>query len=163
MNEEIGEVKTDLNLIQSKDAIKVFIEFFFRGFGLQKAKSNKDKVSKILLKLNDYTSNQNNIEVTIMIRCLLKNSVEKLQLGNFSAHNIDKTKSILPQLFKIIEPEGNYKKVEDKLSIIDAGNIMLESIINRETNHFNKDKLLKNDNEIYSKIGSEQLNSIFAN
>ena len=32
-------------------------------------------------------------------------------IKNLSAHNIDKTKPILPQLFKIIEPEGNYKKV----------------------------------------------------
>ena len=110
----------------------MFIEFFYRGFRLQKAKSNEDKVSKILVKLNDYASNQNTIEVNNMLRCILKNSVEKLQSGNFSAHNIDKMKPILPQLFKIIEPDGNYKKVEDKFSSINAGNIMLESIINRE-------------------------------
>ena len=29
----------------------------------------------------------------------------------FSAQNIDKTEPIIPQLFKIIEPEENYKKV----------------------------------------------------
>ena len=163
MNEEIRKVKADLNLIKSRGAIKVFIEFFYRGFRLQKAKSNEDKVSKILVKLNDYASNQNTIEVNNMLRCLLKNYVEKLQSGNFSAHNIDKTKPILPQLFKIIEPDGNYKKVEDILSSINAGNIILESIIKREINYFDKDILIKNDNEIYSKIGPEKLYSNFAN
>ena len=48
-----------------------------------------------------------------MLRHLLINSVKKLRAGNLDAHNIDKEKPILPQLFKIIDPEGNYKKVEE--------------------------------------------------
>ena len=163
MNEELDRVKTDLDLIKSRGAIKVFIEFFYRGFRLQNAKNSESKVSKILVKLNNYNTNKNTIEITNMLRYLLRNSVEKLNLGNFSAHNINKSKPILPQLFKIIEPEGDYKKVEVKLLSINADNIMMRSIINRETNHFDKDKLIEKDNEIYSEIEPKKFDSIFAN
>ena len=98
-----------------------------------------------------------------MLRRLLINSVEKLNLGNFSAHSLDKTKPILPQLFKIIEPYGDYKKVEEKLLFVKADEIMMESIVNRENNFNDIDLMKKKDNEIYSTINYDKLNYIFTN
>ena len=57
INGELDRIKTDLDLIKSRGDIKVFNEFFYRGFKLQKAKSKENKVSKILIKLNDYDTN----------------------------------------------------------------------------------------------------------
>ena len=162
IKEQLGKVQTDLNLIKSRGAIKVFIEFFSRGFKIQE-KYNEVKVNKILYQLNNYNYNQNNTEFINMLRHLLINSVKKLKLGNFDAHNIDKGKPILPQLFKIIDPEGNYKKVEEKLLTINADKIMMNSIINRENNYYNKDLLKDKDNDIYSKIDYEKFYSIFIN
>ena len=162
IKEQLGKVQTDLNLIKSRGAIKVFIEFFSRGFKIQE-KYNEVKVNKILYQLNNYNYNQNNTEFINKLRHLLINSVKKLKLGNFDAHNIDKGKPILPQLFKIIDPEGNYKKVEEKLLTINADKIMMNSIINRENNYYNKDLLKDKDNDIYSKIDYEKFYSIFIN
>ena len=67
----------------------------------------------------------------------------------------------MPQLFKIIEPNGNYQKVEEKLLIVEADKIIMESITNREDNYNDIDLLKENDNEIYSKIDFGKLNSIF--
>ena len=75
MKKEIGRIQTDLDLIKSRGAIKVFIEFFYRGFKLHQIKSKGTKVDKILIKLNDYSHQPKNIEVINMIRRLLINSV----------------------------------------------------------------------------------------
>ena len=98
-----------------------------------------------------------------MLRHLLINSVKNLRAGNFGAHNIDKEKPILPQLFKIIDPEGNYKKVEEKLVSIGADKIMINSIINREEYYYNKNLLKEKDNDIYSKMDHKKFYSIFIN
>ena len=59
IKEQLGKVQTDLDLIKSRGAIKVFIEFFSRGFEIQE-KYNETKVNKILFKLNKYNYNPNN-------------------------------------------------------------------------------------------------------
>ena len=81
----------------------------------------------------------------------------------FFYSGFNKSKPILPQVFKIIEPEGNYEKIEVKLSSINADNIMMKFIINRETNNFNKDKLIEIENEIYSEINPKKFGSFLYN
>ena len=46
IKEQLGKVQTDLDLIESRGAIKVFIEFFSRGFEIQE-KYNETKVNRI--------------------------------------------------------------------------------------------------------------------
>ena len=121
MKGELEKVKADVNLIKSRGALKAFIDFFYKGYNLQGAKSYEEKFYKIANELNKYNDFEKiDIEIVNMLRTLLKESALKLSLGNFEAHNIDKSKPILSQLFKLIDPNGNYDKVEKRLKTIDA-------------------------------------------
>ena len=46
MKEQLGIIQTDLDLIKSRGAIKVFVEFFYRGFRLQKKILKEQKLKK---------------------------------------------------------------------------------------------------------------------
>ena len=114
---DLEKIKFDLNLIKSRGAIKTFVEFFYRGYGLTGAKSYEDKANKISLRLNQYyASKDNDLNLVNQLKILLREASGKLKIGNFEAHNIDKSKPIIPQLFKIIEPNNNFDKLCEKLA-----------------------------------------------
>ena len=128
MKGELEKVVTDISLIKSRGALKTFIDFFYRGYNLQGAQRYEAKFSEIATKLNQYNDiKKNDIEIVNMLRILLKESALKLSLGNFKAHNIDKSKPILSQLFKLIDPKGNYDEVEARLKAIGGNTIILNS------------------------------------
>ena len=128
MKGELEKVVTDISLIKSRGALKTFIDFFYRGYNLQGAQRYEAKFSEIATKLNQYNDiKKNDIEIVNMLRILLKESALKLSLGNFEAHNIDKSKPILSQLFKLIDPKGNYDEVEARLKAIGGNTIILNS------------------------------------
>ena len=119
MKDELEKVKIDINLIKSKGALETFIDFFYRGYNLQGAKSYEEKISQIENKLNQHNDiHKNDIEIVNMLRSLLKKSALMLDIDNFEGLNIDKSKPILPQLFKVIVPNGNYDKIEEQLKTI---------------------------------------------
>ena len=129
MKGELEKVVTDINLIKSRGALKTFIDFFYKGYNLEGAILYEEKFSKIAAVLNKYNDIQkNDIEIVNKLRILLKESALKLSLGNFEAHNIDKSKPILSQLFKLIDLNNNYDKVAERLKTIHADTIMLDSL-----------------------------------
>ena len=164
MNRDLEKIKFDLNLIKSRGAIKTFVEFFYRGYELKDAKSYEDKANKISFRLNEYfNSKDNDLNLVNQLKILLREASGKLKIGNFEAHNIDKSKPIIPQLFKIIEPYDNYDKLCKKLEKVKADKIILESINNKEKYYLEREKnvLIENENNTFAKITSEMLNSIF--
>ena len=164
MKGELEKVETDINLIKSRGALKTFIDFFYKGYKLEGEIFYEDKFSKIAEVLNKYNDIQkNDIEIVNKLRILLRESALKLSLGNFEAHNIDKSKPILSQLFKLIDPNDNYDKVEERLKTINADKVMLNSIKSKETYYKKSAKKTLNEiqNKIFNEVTPEKLDSIF--
>ena len=108
MKGRLEKISTDINLIKSRSALKSFIDFFYRGYGFKCEKSYEDKFSRISEKLNEYSTNSDDQVILNRFRFLLKELELKLKYANFETHNIDKSKPIFPQIFKIIDSNGNW-------------------------------------------------------
>jgi hypothetical protein len=161
VEDQLDRVKTDLNLIKSRGAIKIFIDFFYKGMDFKDKPKYPIKVKRLLAKLNNYYKNENDTEIVTMVKNLLKNSAIKLRLGNIEAHNLDKTKPLFAQLFRIIDPDGNYVKVERRLNYIKADNIIKNILEVREDYYFNKAKKEEKEKAVSSEISPETIYSIF--
>ena len=161
VEDQLDRVKTDLNLIKSRGAIKIFIDFFYKGMDFKDKPKYQIKVKRLLAKLNNYYKNENDTEIVTMVKNLLKNSAIKLRLGNIEAHNLDKTKPLFAQLFRIIDPDGNYVKVERRLNYIKADNIIKNILEVREDYYFNKAKKEEKEKAVSSEISPETIYSIF--
>jgi hypothetical protein len=159
-------VEVELNLIKSRGALKTFIDFFYRGFKLNGAILYEDKFTKIAEVLNKYNdARTDDIDTVNKIRVLLKESVVKLQQSNLNAHIIDKSKPILVQLFKLVDPSNNYDIVIQKLESINADNIMTDSIKNKENFYqdFNYDILKEKEQKTFDRIEYDKLCLILKN
>ena len=162
MKNEIKNIKYDLNLIKSRGAFKSFIDFFYLNYELKGAKNYEEKATKVSEKLNNFNNIQkNDIESVYMVKSLLRNAATKLNQGNFKAHIIDKNKPVLSLLFKIIDPDGDYNKVEEKLNSINADTKIFAMIKNRENNYLDKDELIRDQEKILKPYDANKLNTIF--
>ena len=114
-------------------------------------------------KYND--ARTDDIDTVNKIRVLLKESVVKLQQSNLNAHIIDKSKPILVQLYKLVDPSNNYDIVIQKLESINADNIMTDSIKNKENFYqdFNYDILKEKEQKTFDRIEYSQLCLILKN
>ena len=112
-------------------------------------------------KLNSYYNKENDTEIVSMVKNLLKNSAIKLDLGNTEAHHLDKTKPIFSQLFRIIDPIGNYLKVEKRLNSIQADTIIMQFLEIRETYYYSKTRIEEKEKLVSSEITPQAIESIF--
>ena len=96
-----------------------------------------------------------------MVKSLLRNAATKSNQGNFKAHIIDKDKPVLSLLFKIIDPDGDYNKVEEKLNSINADTKIFAMIKNRKNNYLDKDELIREQEKILKPYDANKLNTIF--
>ena len=92
------------------------------------------------------------------IRILLRESVVKLKDSNLNAHAFDKSKPLLYQLLKLIEPNNSYESVIKKLESIKADELMLESIKNKEIYYqdFNYNILKQKEQIVYNSIDRDK-------
>ena len=89
LNEKITNVQDDLNLIKATDAIKSFIDYFYKGFGLKGDIDYRDKASSIATQLNIFNDyNKYDIELINTLRILLIEGGKKIYEDNDLAHNI---------------------------------------------------------------------------
>ena len=160
---KLSRVEDKVNLIQSRDAIKAFIDFFYQGLNCSEPISNEERVKLIVKKLNN-KQNIGKIDSSLlsMINNLLHNCDEKLKLGNDFSHKLDKTEDVLNQIFKIIDPNNAFDKVKDKLIKVKAHDIISKLINVRESSYFNKSKLFEEEKAIYKSM-PKQLNSMLMN
>ena len=163
MKGRLEKISTDINLIKSRSALKSFIDLFYRGFGFKGEKSYEDKFSRISEKLNEYNTNSDDQVILNRFRFLLKESALKLKYANFEAHNIDKSKPIFPQIFKIIDSNGSYGDLEKRLKSIRADIIILNSIKNKETYYqdYQREALIQTEQKTFSEVTPEKLRLMF--
>lgn len=159
---KLSIVESDLNLIKTRDALKVFIDFFYRGFNFHEQLSYEERVEKIYKIINSFKSlKANDTNLLKMIKKLLKNSIIKLKLGNCYAHSLDLTKSALLQIFNIIDPKEECKEIVLRLNGIQADAIIMGIIESRENYYYNKVKLEQEEKVWFEKLTDEKFNSIF--
>ena len=159
---KLSIVESDLNLIKTRDALKVFIDFFYRGFNFHEQLSYEERVEKIYKIINSFKSlKANDTNLLKMIKKLLKNSIIKLKLGNCYAHSLDLTKSALLQIFNIIDPKEECKEIVLRLNGIQADEIIMGIIESRENYYYNKVKLEQEEKVWFEKLTDEKFNSIF--
>lgn len=159
---KLSIVESDLNLIKTRDALKVFIDFFYRGFNFHEQLSYEERVEKIYKIINSFKSlKANDTNLLKMIKKLLKNSIIKLKLGNCDAHSLDLTKSALFQIFNIIDPKKECKEIVLRLNGIQADSIIMGIIESRENYYYNKVKLEQEEKVWFEKLTDEKFNSIF--
>ena len=159
---KLSIVESDLNLIKTRDALKVFIDFFYRGFNFHEQLSYEERVEKIYKIINSFKSlKANDTNLLKMIKKLLKNSIIKLKLDNCYAHSLDLTKSALLQIFNIIDPKEECKEIVLRLNGIQADAIIMGIIESRENYYYNKVKLEQEEKVWFEKLTDEKFNSIF--
>ena len=113
---KLSRVEDTVNLIQARDAIKAFIDFFYFGLKFTELISYEERVNKILVRLKSKQSIKK-IDPTLLseINFLLDSCSGKLKLGNDYAHKFDRTKDVFPKLFSEIDPNKNCKNIINKL------------------------------------------------
>ena len=148
LEKELSEVKSDLNLIKSRDALKVFIDFFYKGAGFTEYLPYGTRVDKILIKFDEYQDTEKyNLEIIKMIIQLLKTSAKKIKLGNFDAHHFE-TDDILLHIFEIIDPKKECNALIERLKNIKADKVVNEILLKREEYYYDKDLVEKEENKI---------------
>ena len=157
----LNEVRYELNLIKSRDAIKSFINYFYNGFSLNGEIDYLDKASRILECFNKYNDfNQNDIILVNTLRILIRKGADQLYKGNDLAHEISNSNSWLLELFEIIEPGKKYENIINKFSLVNADYIIMKSIKNRQTNYNDKTKLEECEKEIFSNVSESEIRTI---
>jgi len=139
-NSEIYRIKSDLKLIKLRRSLKVFVNYLYIGLNLKGGFDYESKITKIIEKLKTFTHikkyNKKLVEDTINF---MKEFYDKIELGNFSAHNLDLKVSILDQIFELIDKENKAGELKSKLKNETNADIILKNLIkNREDNYFNK-------------------------
>ena len=157
----LNDVRYELNLIKSRDAIKSFINYFYKGFSLDGEIDFRDKASRILERFNKYNDfNQNDIILANTLRILIKKGADLLYKGNDLAHEISNSNTWLLELFKIIEPCNKYENIINKFSLVKADYIIMRSIQNRHINYKDKTKLEECEKVIFSQVSEKDISTI---
>ena len=159
---KLSIVESDLNLIKARDALKVFIDFFYRGFNFKEQLSYEERVEKISEILTSSISFKTyDSKLLKMIKKLLKNCIIKLKLGNSYAHCLDLKKSALLQIFNIIDPKRECNIISLRLKDVQADTIITGIIKSRENYYYNKVKLEEEEKVWFEKLTDEKFTSIF--
>ena len=105
---KLSKVEDTVNLIQARDAIKAFIDFFFFGLQFTELIPYEGRINKIFGRLNSKQSIKKiNLILLSEINFLLNNCSEKLKLGNDYAHKFDRTNNAFAKLISEIDPNKN--------------------------------------------------------
>lgn len=147
---KLSRVEDTVNLIQARDAIKAFIDFFYFGLKFTELISYEERVNKILVRLKSKQSIKK-IDPTLLseINFLLDSCSGKLKLGNDYAHKFDRTKDVFPKLFSEIDPNKNCKNIRNKLEKGSTYNIIFKLLDVRDNFHSNKAKLYEEEKALY--------------
>lgn len=159
-NTEIYRVKSDLKLIKLRRSLKVFVNYLYIGLNLKGGLDYESKITKIIEKLKTFTSinyNKDLVENTINF---MKEFYDKIELGNFSAHNLDLKVSVLDQIFELIDKENKAGELKSKLKNETNADIIIKRLVkNREDHYF--DKNLSNTEEKKINKSISDLSSIW--
>ena len=159
---KLSRVEDTVNLIQARDAIKAFIDFFYFGLKFTELISYEERVNKILVKLKS-KQNIKKISPTLLseINFLLASCSRKLKLGNDYAHKFDRTKDVFAKLFSEIDPNKNCNNIRNKLEKGNTDNIIFKLLDVRDNFHSNKAKLYEEEKALYDAMPQSLDSALF--
>lgn len=159
-NSEIYRLKSDLKLIKLRRSLKIFVNYLYIGLNLKGGFDYESKITKIIEKLKTFTTIKYNKKLVENTINFMKEFYDKIELGNFSAHNLDLKVSVLDQIFELIDKENKAGELKSKLKNETNADIILKRLIkNREDNYFNKN--LSNNEEKKINKSISDLSSIW--
>lgn len=147
---ELIDNRYELKLIQSREAFRAFIDYFYYGLKFEDSPKYSIKIYNICEKLN--SNDKVNSKIKEQIIKLLEKIYEKLIFGNVSAHSININKPIIEQIFDIIGNKKKYNKIIEKINGINMNEIIVELMSQRNEYFFDKNLLNKSEQDIYKKI-----------
>lgn len=150
MQNELIDVRYELKLIQSREAFKAFIDYFYFGLKFHEPLKYSEKIYLIRDKLKKKMKVNNKIKRQIMN--LLIEIYNKLYSCNTSAHSIDLKKPIITQILEILGNKDNYGNALEKINKTNMNDVITELISKRDEYYFDKDTLNKLEAQIYQKI-----------
>ena len=147
---KLSKVEDTVNLIQARDTIKAFIDFFYFGLKFTKLDSYEQRIKTVLGRLNskNYIKKMDPILLS-EINSLLNICDGKLKSGNDYAHKFDRNKDAIATLFSEIDPDNKCPNIRIKLEKGNANNIIFKLLYIRDTLHLNKDKLHEEEKALY--------------
>lgn len=147
---KLSNVEYKVNLIQVRDSIKTFIDFFYFGLKFTELVSYEERINKIFRRLNSNQSIKKIDPILLSeINFLLNNCSGKLKLGNDYTNKFDRSKEVFVTLISEIDHNKNCPNIKKKLEKENADNIILELIDVRDNFHFNKAKLYEEEKALY--------------
>ena len=161
---DLADAKDDLKLIKARAAFKAFIDFFYRGLNLNGKYDYGDKLDDILYGLNSFNDSKlYDILKVNKVRTLLRKCYEKYLLGNNNAHQMNLNKSVVDQIFEIIDPEKENEEIQKCLKESIFEWVVSQVVATREKYFSKKDKnkLKELEDNIYSQIKPNTISSIF--
>ena len=161
---DLADAKDDLKLIKARAAFKAFIDFFYRGLNLNGKYDYGDKLDDILYGLNSFNDSKlYDILKVNKVRTLLRKCYEKYLLGNNNAHHMNLNKSVVDQIFEIIDPEKENEEIQKCLKESIFEGVVSQVVATREKYFSKKDKnkLKELEDNIYSTIKPNTISSIF--
>lgn len=159
---KLSRVEDTVNLIQARDAIKAFIDFFYFGLKFTELISYEERVNKILVRLKS-KQNIKKIDPTLLseINFLLASCSRKLKLGNDYAHKFDRTKDVFAKLFSEIDPNKNCNNIRNKLEKGNTDKIIFKLLDVRDNFHSNKAKLYEEEKALYDAMPQSLDSALF--
>ena len=159
---ELENIKLNktFNVIKLRYAIKCLINCLYYGI-IKKPdyKVNlKQKISEILEILQD--KKINNAKLLSNVLPKLKDNLKK---GNFDAHEIDTSCSVLEQIFMSIDPMDNYMSLKNDLKNKTNIEEILKKLIDlkKKTYYFkNQNSVKNNEKKILDDLNINQINSL---
>ena len=159
---KLSRVEDTVNLIQARDAIKAFIDFFYFGLKFTELVSYEERINKIFGRLNSKQSiKKMDPRLLSEINFLLESFSEKLKLGNDYTNKIDRTNAFA-KLISEIDPNKNCPNIIIKLKKGSAYNIIFKLLDIRDKFHFNQDKLYEEEKALYDDM-PPKLDLLFIN
>ena len=161
---DLADAKDDLKLIKVRAAFKAFIDFFYRGLNLNGKSDYGDKVDDILYELNSYSDSKlYDVLKVNKVRTLLRKCYEKYQLGDTNEHYMNLTRSVLDQIFELIDQEKENEEIKKNLKESIFEKIVSQVVVAKEKYLYkkNENKLKELEDNIYSEIKPNMISSIF--
>ena len=159
IEKRLFKVQSELDLIKSRNSLKIFIDIFYKGFGHKDLLPYEDRVYYASKSINKY--NSNNKKVVNQIKRLLKVSIYKLKEGNLSAHNIEKKDDIIKNLLDIIDPKNECCDIINFLKGIKADKILNDSLKISEDYYYDKAYVEKEQEKIIKSFITDDFSSMF--
>lgn len=153
----IIKINGNLKLIQSRDALKAFLDYCLIGLKINEKFYNYEEKTKAILRKIDLFQKEPIYDSKILNNFLeiFKNIYIMIKKGNKLAHKVNLDESIIQQIIDITIKKDeilSYAGFKNKFNEINTDTILKSMIENRDKNFFDTDTFNKKQEKIFERI-----------